>query len=204
MSTLGCGVAGTARFCVSLAFGSVWEEARCAEIEVPLWCRGSLRNVAESCWCWNKAGCGFFWAYQPGLCLFTQFAQKFHLWLLWVFWLFASFFTSWLHIVAMELGQILSLHPKPIISSAFSSLSFLAAASSQNSIKLASHRLVQAGPRAGFRKQNKTVVYFNRAALLGENSFSLILCSFYLQGTCWRVSQRSSCAQQFGMLCLRT
>ena len=130
--------------------------------------------------------------------------KKFHLWLLWVFWLFASFFILWLHILAMELCQILSPCPKPIISSAFSPLSFLAAGSSQNSSELASHRLVQSGPWAEFRKQNKTVVYFNQAVLFEESSFSLILCSIYLQVICCSVSQHSSWVQKFDMFCLGT
>lgn len=65
-----------------------------------------------------------------------------------------------------------------------SPLSFLAAASLQDSSELASHRLVQSGPRAGVRKQNRTVVYFNQAVLFGESSFSVILCSMYLQVIC--------------------
>lgn len=109
--------------------------------------------------------------------------RKFHLWLPRVFWLFASFFILWLHILAMELCQILSLHPKPIISSAFSPLSFLAAAALQNSRELVSRRLVQSGPRAEPTKQNTTVVYFNQAVLLEESSFSLILCSIYCQSS---------------------
>lgn len=73
----------------------------------------------------KKGGCVFgvfffFWIYQPGLCFFTQFAKKkFHLWLLWLFRLFASFFILWLHILTMELCQILSPYPKSVISSAF-------------------------------------------------------------------------------------
>jgi len=101
----------------------------------------------------------------------------------------------------MELCQLLSPHPKPVISSAFSPLSFLAAGSSQNSSELASHRLVQSGPRAEFRKQNKTVVYFNQAVLFEESLFSLILCSIYLQIICCSVSQHSSGVQKFGVLC---
>lgn len=84
----------------------------------------------------------------------------------------------------MELCQILSLHPKPIISSAFSPLSFLAAAAAlQNSRELVSHRLVQSGPRAESTKQNTTVVYFNQPVLVEESSFSLVLCSIYHQSS---------------------
>lgn len=151
----------------------------------------------------KKVGWGFL-NLSTWIVFLHPVCKKFHLWLLWVFWVFASFFILWLHILAMELCQIRSPHPKPIISSAFSPLSFLAAGSSQNSSELASHRLVQSGPRAEFRKQNNTVVYFNQTVLFEENLFSLILCSIYLHIICCSVSQHSSSVQKFGMCYLRT
>lgn len=202
LSTLECGIARTACFCVALMFDSIWEERKCAEIYVSLWRREKLPKIAQSCWCLKKkVACGIL-NLSTWIVFLHSVCKKFHLWLLWVFWLFASFFILWLHILAMELCQILSLHPKPIISSAFAPLSFLAAGSSQNSSELASHRLVQSGPRAEFRKQNKTVVYFNQAVLFEESLFSLILRSIYLYVICCNVSQHSSCVQKFGMFCL--
>lgn len=203
LSTLDCGIARTACFCVSLVFDLVWEERRCAEIHVCLWdTGGNYVRLQSPVDVWTKkVGCGFL---NPStwIVFLHLVCKKFHLWLLWVFWLFATFFILWLHILAMELCQILSPHPKPIISSAFSPLSFLAAGSSQNSSELASRRLVQSGPRAEFRKQNKTVGYFNQVVVLEESSFSLILCSIYLQVICCSVSQHSSRVPKFGMFCL--
>lgn len=56
LSALDRGVAGTASFCVSLAFDSDWKERMCAEICVSLWRREKLRKIAQSYWCLNKKG----------------------------------------------------------------------------------------------------------------------------------------------------
>lgn len=166
-------------------FDSVWGERSCAEICRPLPHPEKLRKVAQPCWCLNKKEWLCVWCFLLLLDLSTWIVflhpvckKKFHLWLLWLFRLFASFFILWLHILTMELCQILSPYPKSVISSAFSPLSFLAAGSSQNSSKPVSRRLVLPGPRAELRKQNKAVIYFNQAVLLQKSSFSLILYLF--------------------------
>lgn len=145
---------------LGFSFPGIWlrlGRGRCAEIHVAV--TQGPRNTAQLWGCLNKKGA--LWGFlnlSTWIVSLHPVCKKFHLWPLRVFWLFASFFILWLHILAMELCQILSLHPKPIISSAFSPLSFLAAAALQNSRELLSHRLVQSGPEQN--PPNKTQQWF--------------------------------------------
>lgn len=107
-----------------------------------------------------------------------------------------GFISLRLHILAMELAQIFSPHPEPVISSAFSPLSFLAAGASQHSSASASPRLVPCASRAASSKQNTAELRLNQTALFEESAFSPMLrsqvtlrCStaFLLSAEVWAV-----------------